>query len=59
MASSQAGSIDRVTRVREFLEEKRQSINHQADAEETRCECSTEKKYEAMWLNRDDNYGLI
>ena len=59
LASSQAKSIGRATRLGEFWEEEKQRCSQQQDVEETRWECLTEKKYQVTWLNMDENYGLI
>ena len=56
MASSQAGSIGRAIRLGEFWEEERKdAVSHQPDTEEARC--LTEKRFQATWLNIDNNMG--
>ena len=59
MASSQAGSGGGAARLGEFWEEERQRHSLQTDTEEEDGEYLTEKRYQAMWLNIDNNYGLI
>ena len=59
LASSQAGSIDGMTKLEEFLEEELQRSSSQKDVEEARGEYLIEKRYQAMRLNIDKHYGLI